>query len=75
MPPRRAFGKEKQPGEWLWRSEGLAGCTCVSGLCKCRVQMGFLGRICKGFAPGAVRMAESSEHEQWKIQRISEMQT
>lgn len=73
MPPRQAFGKEKQPGESLWRSEGLAGCKFVSGLYG--VEMGFLGRICKGFAPGAVWMAESSERERLKIQCISEIQT
>lgn len=35
----------------------------VSELRKYGVETGFLGRICKGFAPGAVRMVGSSERE------------
>lgn len=33
--------------------------------------MGFVGKVSKGFAAGAEWMAESSEHEQWKIQWVS----
>ena len=35
----------------------------MSGLCKYGVETGFLGRICKGFAAGAVWIEESSEGE------------
>lgn len=71
-PLRRALGREKQPSEPLRRSEGSAGCKSVSGLCKYGVEMGFVGRVGKGFAPGAEWMAESSEHEQWKMQWVSD---